>query len=125
VCWPELSQSFGEFVKSGPFSWHIGVFGVVCLVAFLVFSTKWNLGFWNPCLSLNWRLFWASLVTFLLGIGVELFQLCCMDKGQCDVRDIGLNFVGIAIAVGLAWWASMVLREPRMSERTDSAGPGG
>lgn len=109
MCVPESPQPILDFVKTAPFSWHLGVSGLICLSGVLALSTKWR--FWNLDWSFKARVFCSALGCLIVGVFFELFQGCCMENGQCDIKDVGVNFLGILLAVLLAYWAWKVLRQ--------------
>ena len=73
--WNRTKTQLGDFARHG--------FGSMIMVLLMAM-------FWRIFLSWQMSVFVAGTITFFFGLGYEL-------GGNCSIRDIILNFIGIAI----------------------------
>lgn len=104
VCIVERPECLWAFVMSAPFSWHLGLSGLLCLLGFLALSTMLK------SLSVNGRVLLSGAASFAFGVVFELFQGWSLLNGNCDVKDIVVDLVGVLLGAALALWAGKVLR---------------
>lgn len=103
-----------ENVLAGDYSASLRQGAIVNLLGNIVMFLP--LGFLPPLLWKGFRKLWKCLLWGgLIIVGVELVQLFAL-VGNCDVDDLLLNLVGIAIGYGLYHLLTVITKESREND---------